>query len=66
MHFTRNEWDEKAQLRGHPVLRNLTFLDSLLCRSIKETVDGTDVQNCDDVINVSRKPARTSAVMFRR
>ena len=45
---------------------NLTFLDFFLCLSIKETVDGTEVGNCDDVISTSRKPLRTSALMLRR
>jgi hypothetical protein len=44
---------------------NLSFLDFFLSRSIKETEDGTEVGNCDDVINASRKPLRTSAVMLR-
>ena len=45
---------------------NLTFLEFFLCRSIKETVDGTEVRNCDDVISTSRKPLRTSAIMLKR
>jgi len=49
-----------------PLSPNLTFLDFFICRSIKETVDGTEVRNCDDVISTSRKPLRTSAVMLRR